>query len=64
MRDRTDECKILNIDHANVKLTLCTFFMDQFSITAIVWGHVITLPSDTVYDATLLKSGNLYTKFY
>ena len=37
--------------------------MDQFLTTTIVWGHVITLPSDTVYHVTLQISGYYMQNF-
>ena len=50
--------------HDNVICTSCTFLIDNFSTTTFVWGHVITLPSDTEYDATSQESENSYAKFY
>ena len=38
--------------------------MDQLLTTIIVWEHVITLPSNTVYHAKLQESGYSYAKFY
>ena len=38
--------------------------MVQFLTTTIVWGHMITLPSDVVHHVTLQVSGYLYAKFY
>ena len=55
------ECKVLIIDHDGVLSTLCTFFMDKFLTITMVWGHTITLPSDTVYHVTLQES--CYTVF-
>ena len=51
----TDEYKVLIINHDNVITTTRIFLMDQLSTTTIVWKHLITLPSDTVYHTTLQR---------
>ena len=61
VRNGTGEGKVLIIDRGSVIPTSHTFLMDQFSTTTIVWGHVITLLSNTVYHVTLQLSGYLYT---
>ena len=61
-RDGTGECKIFTIDHDNVILTSSTLLLDQFSTTTTVWGHVFTLPSNTVYHVALQAGIRLFMR--